>query len=130
MALRRIPSGGPFEARIGYCRAVVTDDGWVHVAGTCARPGPDGTLPKGAAAQCESALQVIGEALAEAGAGFADVVRVRYYLPDRRAFEECWPALRAAFGDNPPAATMLECGLIDPAYLIEIEVTARIAPGL
>ena len=58
------------------------------------------------------------------GASFADVVRVNYYLPDRTEFEPCWPLLSAAFGANPPAATMVEAVLIDPKYRIEIEVTA------
>lgn len=79
----------------------------------------------GAAAQCAEALEIIEDALTEAGATFADVVRVVYYLPDRAEFEACWPALRAAFGAHPPAATMIECGLIAPEYRIEIEVTAR-----
>lgn len=57
----------------------------------------------------------------------SDVVRVKYYLPDCSGFEACWPVLKEYFGDNPPAATMLECNLIDPKYLIEIEVTA-VAP--
>lgn len=127
MPHKRIHSGGEFEPKVGYCRAVVTDDGWVHVAGTVAGPGADGEPPQGAAAQCDSALGIIGKALDEAGSGFADVVRVVYYLPDRREFEACWPALRGAFGDNPPVATMIECGLIDPKYRIEIEVTAKIS---
>ncbi len=54
----------------------------------------------------------------------ADVVRVVYYLPDRSDFEPCWPILSDVFGKAPPAATMIECGLIDPKYRIEIEVTA------
>lgn len=69
-------------------------------------------------------LGIIGEALQEAGASFADVVRVTYMLPDRHEFAACWPVLVDTFGDNPPAATMIECGLIDPKYRIEIEVTA------
>jgi len=93
----------------------------VHVAGTVAA-GPD--VPDDVVEQCRSALGVIGKALAEAGAGFSDVVRVTYILPDRRDFEPCWPVLAATFGDNPPAATMVECGLIDPKFKIEIEVTA------
>lgn len=125
MTVRRISSGGSFEPKVGYCRAVVAG-GWVHVAGTVAAPGPDGEPPKGAPAQTESALQIIEAALKDAGASFADVVRVSYILPDRHEFEPCWPALRAAFGENPPAATMIECGLIDPKYRIEIEVTAYI----
>lgn len=116
MTITRIPSGGPFEQKVGYCRAVVAG-GFVHVAGTV---GQGATVE----AQCADALATIKTALATAGASFADVIRVTYYLPDRADFEPCWPLLRAAFGDNPPAATMVECGLIDPAYRIEIEVTA------
>ena len=56
----------------------------------------------------------------------AKVVRVTYMLPDRAEFAPCWPILAEAFGENPPAATMIECGLIDPKFRIEIEVTAVI----
>ncbi|UWR81500.1 RidA family protein [Phaeobacter inhibens] len=118
--IKRISSGGEFEAKIGYCRAVIAG-GFVHVAGTVGQ-GDD------VVAQCISALEIIGAALEDAGASFADAVRVNYYLPDRAEFEPCWPVLAQAFGDNPPAATMIECGLIDPKFRIEIEVTA-LAPG-
>lgn len=114
--MKRIHSGGEFEAKIGYCRAVVAG-GFVHVAGTVGQ-GDD------VVSQCRHALEVIGKALEEAGASFADAVRVTYMLPDRAEFEPCWPILSEAFGANPPAATMIECGLIDPKYRIEIEVTA------
>lgn len=116
MKIKRISSGGEFESKVGYCRAVVTS-GWVHVAGTV---GEGET----ALDQCRSALGIIGKALSEAGASFADVVRVTYMLPDRTEFEPCWPLLAETFGEHPPAATMIECGLIDPKYRIEIEVTA------
>lgn len=116
--IRRISSGGEFEQKAGYCRAVIAG-GFVHVAGTVGQ-GED------VVSQCQSALDIIGKALAEAGASFADVVRVNYYLPEAAEFPPCWPILAAAFGDNPPAATMIECGLIDPKYRIEIEVTALV----
>jgi enamine deaminase RidA (YjgF/YER057c/UK114 family) len=51
-------------------------------------------------------------------------LRVRYILPNLADFEPCWPVLSAAFGDNPPAATMISADLIDPRYKIEIELTA------
>ena len=121
MAIRRIHSGGVFEPRIGYCRAVVAG-GFVHVAGTV---GQGDTVTE----QCASALDIIRSALAEAGASLADAVRVTYYLPDAAEFEPCWPLLRDAFGDNPPVATMIEAGLIDPKYRIEIEVTALAPPS-
>ncbi|MCV3274100.1 RidA family protein [Roseobacter sinensis] len=118
MTMRRIPSGGAYEEKIGYCRAVVAG-GWVHVAGTV---GQGDTVT----AQCASALGIIEDALRAAGCGFSDVVRVTYMLPDRAEFEPCWPLLAETFGAHPPAATMIECGLIDPKYRIEIEVTARL----
>ncbi|MEM1152064.1 MAG: Rid family hydrolase [Pseudomonadota bacterium] len=122
MAIRRITSAGIFEEKIGYCRAVVAGD-WVHVAGTTAQGE---NIPSGALAQCQNALTAIESALTEAGAGFADVVRVTYIMPDERLFLELWPLLSATFGPNPPVATFLKCDLIDPKYLIEIEVTAYI----
>jgi enamine deaminase RidA (YjgF/YER057c/UK114 family) len=114
--IKRISSGGPFEAKVGYCRAVVAG-GFVHVAGTVAEGA---TVVE----QCKSALQTIENALKEAGSDLAHVVRVNYYLPDRAEFAPCRPELSQAFGENPPAATMIECGLIDPKFRIEIEVTA------
>lgn len=117
--IRRIASGGVYEPRIGYCRAVVAG-GFIHVSGTVA--GPD--VPDDVVAQCQSALGIMERALAEAGASFADTLRVRYILPNLADFEPCWPVLSAAFGDNPPAATMISADLIDPRYKIEIELTA------
>ena len=116
MTITRIHSGGAFEPKVGYCRAVVAGD-WVHVAGTV---GQGDTV----VALCRDARVIIHTALREAGADWADVVRVTYMLPDRREFEPCWPILSETFGANPPVATMIECGLIDPKYRIEIEVTA------
>ena len=116
MTIRRIHSGGEFEKKLGYCRAVVAG-GFVHVAGTVGQ-GAD------VVAQCRSALEIIENALTEAGASMADVVRVTYMLPDRAEFEPCVPLLAEAFGAHPPAATMIECGLLRPEMRIEIEVTA------
>jgi len=114
--MKRISSGGEFEAKLGYCRAVVAG-GFVHVAGTVGQG--DTTVD-----QCRDALRIIGDALAKVGCGFEHVVRVTYMLPDRSEFEACFPILKETFGANPPAATMIECGLIDDKYRIEIEVTA------
>ena len=122
--MRRIFSGGAFEPKVGYCRAVVAGD-WVHVSGTVCPPDTEtGAVPAGAVAQCAGALAVIHDALGQAGANWSDVVRVSYMLPDAAEFEFCWPILSQTFGAHPPAATMIECGLISPIYRIEIEVTA------
>ena len=120
MSIKRISSNGLYEDKIGYCRAVIAGD-YIHVSGTTAQGE---TVSPDVVAQCKSAIETIERALKEAGAGLEDVVRVSYYLPDHRDFEPCWDTLSSAFGKNPPAATMIECGLIDPRYKIEIEVTA------
>lgn len=123
MTIRRIATGSTWEPKIGYARAVVAG-GWVHVSGTTGTDHATGSIPESVTDQCALALEIIRAALERAGAGFADVVRVHYILPDRADFEPCWPLLSAAFGANPPAATMIEAGLIDPRHRIEIEVTA------
>lgn len=125
MSIRRISSGSAYEPKIGYCRAVVAD-GWVHVSGTTGTDHTTMTTPEDVVEQCRIALGHIERALGCAGASFADVVRVHYILPNRNDFEPCWPVLADAFGANPPAATMIEAGLIAPEHKIEIEVTAKL----
>ena len=124
MARRLISSGSTFEQEIGYSRAVVDGD-WIFVSGTTGFDYTTMTLREGVVAQCEQCLQNIAAALAQAGSGLQDVVRVHYILPDASEFEACWPVLRKYFGEVRPAATMICAGLIAPEIRIEIEVTAR-----
>lgn len=117
-------SGSTFEEQIGYARAVVDGDR-VHVSGTTGFDYSTMTISDDVVEQVEQCLRNVGAALAEAGCTFADVVRVRYILPNRDDFEPCWPTLRRYFGEVRPAATMLMCGLSDPRMKFEIEVDAR-----
>lgn len=125
MTRRLISTGSPFEQTIGYSRAVVCD-GWVFVAGTTGYDYATMTMPADVADQCRNALGTIGKALAEAGASMADVVRVRYILPDAAEWPACWPVTSAVFGEVRPAATMFSAALQEPEMKIEIEVTARL----
>ena len=120
-----ISSGSTFEREIGYSRAVV-DGEWVFVSGTTGFDYTTMTISEDVAEQAEQCLVNIRNALREAGATFADVVRARYILPSAADFPACWPALQRAFCDVRPAATMLEAGLADRRIKIEIEVTARL----
>lgn len=121
---RLISSGSEFEERIGYSRAVVDGD-WIHVSGTTGFDYRSMTLSDGVVEQAEQAFRNIIAALSEAQATLADVVRVRYLLPNRDDFPTVWPVLRRHLGEVRPAATMICCGLSDPRMKIEIEVTAR-----
>src|SRR5215217_6505075 len=120
MTRRLISSGSTFEQDIGYSRAVVDGD-WVFVSGTTGFDYATMTIADDVTRQAEQCLRNIEHALAEAGTTFADVVRVRYILPDPTDFPACWPALRRAFGQTRPAATMIAAGLADPRMRIEIE---------
>jgi enamine deaminase RidA (YjgF/YER057c/UK114 family) len=125
MTRRLISSGSKFEQDVGYSRAVV-DGEWVFVSGTTGfnydTMAISGNLPE----QTEQCLKNIQSALHQAGADFADVVRVNYIVPKGERFPDCWPVLRKYFGAGRPAMTMISAGLLDPRMQIEIEVTARI----
>jgi enamine deaminase RidA (YjgF/YER057c/UK114 family) len=119
----RISQGSDFEQTIGYSRAVV-EGRWVFVAGTTGFDYSTMTISDDIVEQVDQTLANIDDALVRAGSCAADVVRVRYLLPDGDDFEACWPSLRRYFGDARPAATMMIVGLQDPRMKIEIEVTA------
>ncbi len=123
--MRRLISGGsPFEAVGGYSRAVA-DGEWVFVAGTTGFDYAAMTISDDPVEQARQALRNIAAALAEAGATLADVVRVRYYVPNHDDWPAIMPVLAEILGAIRPAATAIICGLVDPRMKIEIEVTAR-----
>jgi len=126
--VKRISSGSPFEARIGYSRAVVDRD-MVYVSGTTGYDYARMEMPDDVADQTRNALGTIEKALKEAGSGLQDVVRVRYYLTDMADYDAVVEVLGGAFSEIRPAATMVVCGLTTPEMKIEIEVTARIGAG-
>ena len=128
MSRRLISSGSPFEAQMGYSRAVVDGD-WVFVSGTTGFDYATMTIAADVVAQAEQCFQNIRAALAEAGATLADVVRVTYVLPRAEDFPDCWPVLERHLGAVRPAAMMIAAGLFDPRMRIEVEVTARIGSG-
>jgi len=126
VARRLISSGGPWEARAGYSRAVVVGDS-AFVSGTTdamrdglsAHPGN----PRG---QAQAVFEIIRKALAEAGFSLADVVRTRMFVTDRAHVEAVTTVHGEVFGEIRPAATIVVvAGLIDPSLLVEIEADAR-----
>lgn len=123
--VRHISSGSPFEAKIGYSRAVVDGDR-VYVSGTTGYDYKTMTMPEDAGQQARNALKTIEDALEQAGSTLKDVVRVRYYITDMAWYDALVAVAGEAFGDIRPAATMVVCGLTTADMKIEIEVDARI----
>ena len=121
---QRISGHSPYEAVFGFSRAVVAG-GRVLVAGTAPIPPGGGPPPDGAYPQARLCLDLIGEALARAGAGLEHVVRTRIYLTDAGYWSEVARAHGETFADIRPAATaVVVSGLLDPAWLVEIEAEA------
>ena len=125
MARKLISSGSTFEKEIGYSRAVVEGD-FVFVSGTTGFDYKTMTISDSLLEQTEQCFKNIDSALTQAGAKFADVVKVTYIMPKAEEFEQTWPILRKYFGEVRPAALMFEARLSDPRIRIEIQVTARL----
>jgi enamine deaminase RidA (YjgF/YER057c/UK114 family) len=123
MTRRLISSGSPFEATVGYSRAVVQGN-WCFVAGTTGYDYTTMTMPEDVKDQAANALATIGKALAEGGFAVTDIVRATYYISDASYWSAIGPVLGGVFADIRPAATCLVTGLVTPEMKIEIEVTA------
>jgi enamine deaminase RidA (YjgF/YER057c/UK114 family) len=124
MADRRlISSGSPFEAQIGYSRAVVAGP-WVFMSGTTGFDYKSMTIADTIVEQAEQCFRNVAGVLEQAGVSFADVVRITYLVTRREDFEPIWPVLQRYLGEVRPACTVIVAELLDPRMLIEVEVTA------
>lgn len=122
---RLISSGSSWEERYGYSRAVVAG-AHVHVAGTAPIMPGDADPPSGPYEQMRRCLEIAEAALREAGASMADVVRTRVLMTDAGHAPEVMRAHGEVFAAVRPACTGVVVGLLDPRWLVEIELDAVI----
>jgi len=123
---KRISSGSPYEPTVGFSRAIVVGRE-VFVSGTAPIMADGGDPPGDAYGQARRCLEIIGEALQEAGASFEDVVRTRMYLTAAEAFDGAARAHGEVFSGIRPASTaVIVAGLVDPRWLVEIEARAML----
>lgn len=122
-----LPSGAPWEAKVGYSRAVRAGR-FIAVSGSAAIDESGRLVGEGDMyAQAKQCIEVIGSALERAGARLSDVVRTRIFVTDIERWDDVGRAHQEAFGDVMPATSMVEVSrLIDPRMLVEIEADAII----
>ncbi len=122
-----ISSGAPWEAIIGYSRAVRIGN-IIEVTGTVAADENGAVAVGDAYAQTQFIIKKIEKVLEQAGASLTDVVRTRMFVTDISQWEAYGRAHGEFFGEIRPCTTMVEVTkLISPEYMIEIEATAILA---
>ena len=85
---------------------------------------PDGTTPATMEEQARLAWRNLGAQLRAAGMSFDNLVKVTMFIPDASEIPASRPARTEALGDHRPASTVVVCGLVNPAWKIEIEAIA------
>jgi enamine deaminase RidA (YjgF/YER057c/UK114 family) len=124
MERRHISSASPWERQVGYSRAVRIGS-YVAVSGTTGTDATGAVAGPDAYAQARKALARIADALREAGAEPADVIRTRIYVTNIEDWQAVGRAHVEMFGDVSPACTMVEVSrLISPDIRVEIEADA------
>ena len=123
---RRAASASPYEERYAFARAVRVGDR-VIVAGT-APIWPDGSCDPDPSAQMRRCCEIAVAALEDLGATAAQVVRTRMFVTDATIADAVGAVHGSYFADARPAATMVVvAGLLDPRWLVEIEIEAVVA---
>ena len=127
---RVVTSGSPLEPEIGFSRAVRIEP-YVSVAGTAPIAADGATVgPGDVYAQSVHCLDIVEQALREAGATLVDVIRTRVMLVDIAHWRDAARAHGERFARIRPACTFVEVSrFIDPAWLVEFEVDAVVAPN-
>lgn len=122
---RNYSSGTPWEAQVGYSRAVRSGRR-IHVSGTTATNTDGEIVGEGDAyAQAKQTLDNIKIALRPLDAHITDVVRTRIYVTDMANWEAVARAHNEVFNHVKPATSLIAVSaFIDPRMLVEIEAEA------
>ena len=118
--MQRASAGAKWETPYGYCAAVRAGN-QVFVKGTVG----EGDTPE---KQAKDGFLKIEQALKTVGASLDDVVRTRMFVTNIERDSDTFGRIHGTFFQNrPPACSMIQvAALIEPRYVIEIEVDAVI----
>ena len=117
-----VSSKSPFEPRIGFSRAVRVGR-IVAVSGTAAIARDGGVAAPGDLyGQTKRCLEIIAQAIADAGLSVDAVIRTRVMLTDISRWEAATRAHGEFFAGIRPANTFVEVkGFINRDWLVEVE---------
>jgi enamine deaminase RidA (YjgF/YER057c/UK114 family) len=121
------PTIRPPFARYSHAVEVPPGARWLVASGQLGiTPGDE--VPESAEAQADLCFRALGEILASAGMGFADIVRINAFVTDRAHLAGYMAARDRVVSDPPPASTlMIVSGFARPEFKIEVEaIAARI----
>ncbi len=121
-----ISSGSPWEDQVGYSRAVRMGN-QLEISGTVAQENGSVVGKGDAYLQTVCILEKIKSVMEQSGGTLQNVIRTRMFVTDIGQWRQIAQAHSEYFGEVKPATTMVEVSkLIDPDYLVEIEVTASL----
>ena len=113
--------GAATDTDMAYCQAVRVGNS-VHVSGVVASGPMDLAIDRAYAA--------LGQVLKANGLAFSDIVKEKVYTTDLDAFAKQKTRRKAFYGEALPATTWVKVERIyQPAYVIELEVTAEPRPA-
>ena len=117
----------------GYSNGIVASGRTIYVSGMIGWDGDCVFHTDDFAGQARQALKNVVAVLAEAGAGPEHIVRMTWYVVDKKeyvaAYKQVGEAYRATIGTHFPAMTAVQvAGLVEDRARVEIEVTA-VLPG-
>ena len=122
MSRELVSSGTYLEPEIGFSRAVRVGQ-FIAVAGTAPIAATGGTAAPGDVyGQTIRCLEIISDAINEAGGTIQQVIRTRVMLLDISKWRDAARAHGEFFREIRPACTFVQVsGFIDAAWLVEME---------
>jgi enamine deaminase RidA (YjgF/YER057c/UK114 family) len=126
------PAGWPRPR--GYSNGVVAEGRLLFIAGQIGWNERNEFSSSDLVQQTAQALRNVVAVIAAAGGNPGDIVRLTWYVTDKRAYDAAATAIgaeyRAIIGDHYPAMTLVEvASLLQDRALVEIEATAVLSEG-
>ena len=123
-----ISDGNPMESVVGLSRAVRVGP-YISVGRTAPVDADGKTVgPGNPAAQARRCLEIIREALENAGSGMHDVVRTRVLLTNIEDWKAVIDVRAEYFKDIKPVDTIMQVSrFVNPEWLVEFEVDAIVS---